>query len=185
MEPWLAPVTLRRRLGLTLFLTLLVGFTVYFPLQRWIKGSLVMPLRIGNQALIIIPETNTKSLRPGVLRVFRFGGVPVRGAWLAEGFVVAELRGRPGDRIRFDNGVYFVNDHAFPARPLMPQAGEGQVPENHWFIWPDSSIRVGGELPAMNTGQRDELLRELALVPSSRLVGRPLRWWFWRNIYVP
>jgi hypothetical protein len=183
---WLEPGGLRRRILLALFSTLLIGVMVYYPLQRWIQSSLVMPLRIGNQDLMLVPDHRVSSLRPGVVRVFRFGGVAgVQGVLLGQGYVVAEVRGGPGDRIRFDHENYTVNGRSYPTRPLMPQTGEWLVPENHWFIWPDSSIRVTGALPAMDSASRDTLLRAMALVPSSRVVGRPLRWWFWRNLYVP
>ncbi len=183
---WLEADGLKRRILLALFSTLLVGVLVYYPLQRWIQNTLVMPLRIGNQALMLIPDRGVDSLHPGVVRVFRFGGVAgVPAALLGQGFVVAEIRAGPGDRIQFDHEIYLINGRPQPTRPLMPQAGEWLVPENHWFIWPDSSIRVTGALPAMDSGPRDALLRAMALMPSSRVIGRPLRWWFWRELYVP
>jgi hypothetical protein len=185
VEAWLDLVEWGRRLLLVLFTTLLVGVLFYFPAQRWIQNELIMPLRIGNQTLMVFPDDRVDSLRPGAVRVFRFGGTIGRGIVLGQGLVVAEIRGEPGNHIRFDRGYYLVNDRAFAARPLMPQSGEWMVPENHWFIWPDSSIKVHGALPALDAGQLDALLREMAFVPSSRLVGRPLRWWFWRSLYVP
>jgi hypothetical protein len=186
LESWLQPAGFGRRLVLVLLATLVLAVLCYLPAQRWIQSQLIMPLRVGTQDLMLIPDDRTASLRPGVVRVFRFGGgIRVQGAYLGQGYVVAEIQGGPGDRIQFESGLYRINDRAHRARPLMPSTGEWVVPENHWFIWPDSSIRVQGALPALDPGQMDALLREMALVPSSRVVGRPLRWWFWRNLYVP
>ena len=120
---------LRRRILLALFSTLLVGVLVYYPLQRWIQSTLVMPLRIGNQALMLIPDQGVGLSSPGGrARVpFRWSsGVP--GALLGQGFVVAEIRAGPGDRIQFDNEIYLINGRPQPTRPLMPQTGEWLVP---------------------------------------------------------
>jgi hypothetical protein len=185
---WIEPEGVGRRVFLALASALLLAVLVYLPLRNWVQATLVVPLRIGNRALMVLPDDQAAGLKAeaGVVRVFRFGGGGVaRGLMLGQGYVVAEIRGGPGDRIRFDHGQYFVNGRAYPARPLMPPAGAWVVPENHWFIWPDSSIRVQGALPVMDPGQREALLREIALVPASRLVGRPVRWWFWRKLYVP
>ena len=142
---WVEAEGLKRRILLALFSTLLVGVMVYYPLQRWIQSTLVMPLRIGNQDLLLVPDHRVSSIRPGVVCVFRFGGVAgVPGALLGQGYVVAEVRGGPGDRIQFESENYTVNGRSYPTRPLMPKTGEWLVPEYHWFIWPDSSIRVSG-----------------------------------------
>jgi hypothetical protein len=136
--------------------------------------------------LLVIPEAESEALQTGDVRVFRFdGGMRYRGVVVGQGFVVAEILGCPGDRIQFGEGTYSVNERGYRSRPLMPQAGGWTVPEKHWFIWPDSSIRVHGTVARLDPAQRDDLLRGMALIPCSQVVGRPLRWWFWRRLYVP
>jgi hypothetical protein len=120
-----------------------------------------------------------------VTAIFRVdeGGAP--GLRIRQGFLVAEILGQSGDRIRFQKGNYYVNEQMRTALPQMPADGEWVVPENHWFIWPFSSIGIQGNLSALDPITANATLRGLALVPKSSVVGRPLRWWFWRKLYVP
>jgi hypothetical protein len=184
LEVWMEPPDWRRRLLLALFAALLVATTIYLPAQRFIQTHLVTPLRIGATTLLITP-TRVISLQPGMTGIFRVdeGGAP--GLRIRQGFVVAEILGQPGDRIRFRNGLYYVNEQIRTALPQMPAEGEWVVPENHWFIWPFSSIGIQGNLGAIDPTTAHATLRDLAMVSKSTVVGRPLRWWFWRNLYVP
>jgi hypothetical protein len=184
LETWLSPAGWQRRLLLALFAALLVATVVYLPAQRYVQSHLVAPLRIGGATLLVVP-THDPSLRPGVTAIFRVdeGGAP--GLRIRQGFLVAEILGQSGDRIRFQKGNYHVNEQMRTALPQMPADGEWVVPENHWFIWPFSSIGIQGNLSALDPITANMTLRGLALVPKSSVVGRPLRWWFWRKLYVP
>ncbi|MCL4177987.1 MAG: hypothetical protein KJ072_09650 [Verrucomicrobia bacterium] len=184
LEVWLQPGGWQRRLLLALFAALLVATIVYLPAQRYIQSHLVAPLRVGGATLLVAP-TRELSVRPGATAIFRVdaGGAP--GLRIRQGFMVAEILGQSGDRIRFRKGHYYVNEQIRMALPQMPADGEWVVPENHWFIWPFSGIGIQGNLSALDPITAHATLRGLALVPKSAVIGRPLRWWFWRKLYVP
>jgi len=183
-EAWLEPGGWRRRLLLALFAAMLVATLLYLPAQRFIQNQMVTPLRVGDRTLLVAP-VRSSSLLPGDSAVFRIdaGGAP--GLRIQDGYVVAEILGAPGNRIRFQKGLYRVNDTFRQALPLMPGDGEWIVPENRWFIWPFSGIEIRGNLNAVDPLAAHTVLQGLAFVPMSNAVGRPLRWWFWRSLYVP
>jgi hypothetical protein len=184
IEVWLPGAGWKQRLLLTLCATLLVATLCYRPAQRFIQHHWVAPLRLGNQTLLVNPA-RPPSLRPGVAAVIRVEPDGAAGLMVLRGFVVAEILGQPGDRIQFADGWYRVNDLIRPALTHMPIQGEWIVPENHWFIWPFSSMGIQGRVAEADPAAVQTVLRRLALVPWSSVAGRPLRWWFWRNLYVP
>lgn len=174
----------KQRIVLTLCATLLVATLAYLPVQRFIQRHWVAPLRVGDRVLLVTPGYRT-ALRPGVTAVFRVESAGAGGLLVRGGFVVAEILGQPGDHIQFVEGSYRVNDRIRPALTHMPVEGEWSVPENHWFIWPVSSMSMRGRLAEADPAVVGPVLRRLALVPWSSVTGRPLPWWFGRELYVP
>jgi hypothetical protein len=184
VETWLEPGNWQRRLLLALAATLVAASLLYLPVQRFVQNRLVMPLRIGGRTLLVIPDSG-RLLEPGSSAIFRVdaGGAP--GLRVEAGFVITEILGKAGDHVLFQSGSYRVGGVSRPALPQMPVVGEWVVPENHWFIWPFSGIGIQGNLGAVNPASASAVIQDLAFVPTSHAVGRPLRWWFWRRLYVP
>jgi hypothetical protein len=70
-----------------------------------------------------------------------------------------------------------VNGRPQPAEALMPYTGGFTVPEKEWFIWPTVDINQHGaaafDIPAV--------LRQVAMVSETQLVGRPFNTWCGRR----
>jgi hypothetical protein len=184
VETWLEPGTWQRRLLLALAATLVAATFLYLPFQRFVQHHLVMPMSIAGRTLLVVPESG-RQLQPGETGIFRVEASAVPGVHVAAGFVITEILGEAGDHVHFETGSYRVGGISHPALPQMPVAGEWVVPENHWFIWPFSGIGIQGNLSAVNPAAASAVIQDLAFVPTSHAVGRPLRWWFWRRLYVP
>jgi hypothetical protein len=103
--------------------------------------------------------------------------------YLAGGFGFGRVQAVGGDRVVFTRQSMQVNGEMFPGRSFMPTNESWVVPENHWFIWPESAISISGN-PQQNDAVA-RLMRESAMVPESQFVGRPLRRWFWRRQTLP
>jgi hypothetical protein len=183
-EVWWSAQTARQRMlgGLCAALLLLILF--YLPVQQLVQRHWLLPLRLENRTILTTPVPR-QSLRPGQTVVVRVAAQNAPGLRVLDGYVVAEILGEPGDRIRFRSGFYQVNQRLDPALPHMPADGEWMVPENHWFIWPFSSIGIRGNLDAVDPAVAGPAVQRLASVPMANVVGRPLRWWFWRKVEIP
>lgn len=184
LELWVESKSWKQRLVNALLALLLVSTFIYMPAQRLMQNRLVIPLRIHNATILVIPS-NPYHLRPGATAIFRIEAGGASGLRIREGYVISEILAQPGDRILFDKGTYRVNGASHSALPQMPAEGEWVVPENHWFIWPFSSIGIHGDLRAVPPGTANMVVHDLAMVAQSNMVGRPMRWWFWRKLYVP
>ena len=60
-----------------------------------------------------------------------------------------------GDTVRFTTNVFFINGQPAPRLPHMPDTGEVQVPEKHWFIWPNLDISGHGNVGEDRISSRD------------------------------
>jgi hypothetical protein len=98
---------------------------------------------------------------------------------------MGEVRARGGETVAFSAQGGRAGQRQFLARPLMPTDGEWMVPENHWFIWPESGMELRGNAAAGTAAARTLAMIDISFVPESRLVGRALRRWFWRTFEIP
>ena len=102
--------------------------------------------------------------------------------WVRSGFGLGPVLAMAGDTIRFATNVFFINGHAAPRLPHMPGTGEVQVPEKHWFIWPNLDISGHGNV---GEGRISSTMLQLAIVSENQYVGKPFKRWFWRRQITP
>ena len=101
---------------------------------------------------------------------------------VANGLGFGQVQAVPGGRVAFTPRSFQVNDQVFPRRSYIPVQETWVVPEKHWFIWPDSIISISGN---PRTEAVAKMMREVAMVPESEMVGKPFRRWFWRRQTLP
>jgi hypothetical protein len=159
-------------LGVVLVLSLLV----YPSLRRYVERHWFMPLTVRQQVVVIDTRPSARHVERGDWIAFRYDAIQAGNVRLPGGFGMGVVEGVGGDRVVFGPDDYTILGLRHRRRSMMPRSGSWQVPENHWFVWPDSSISVAG-----NTANLTPLLPDLALVPAERCVGRPFRHWFGRD----
>lgn len=174
---------LRRRLILSMVAGCVVSLGIYVPLQRRFQEWLAMPLRVGDKVIIVGADRNAGSVRRGAWVAYRIEPVSGDHVVLSGGFALGRVQAVAGDRVVFTPDNVQVNNAVFPRRLYMPVNETWVVPENHWFIWPDSAISIKGN-PPPGDGIA-QLMRGIALVPEPRYAGKPLRRWFWRRQTLP
>jgi hypothetical protein len=173
----------RWRVILSLATFSLIYLCIYQPLQRQFENHVAMPLRAGNKVVMVRTRQPRTSVKRGDMVAYRIESRSVDHYYLAGGFGFGRVQAVAGDRVVFTPQGMQINGEVFPWRPLMPTNESWIVPENHWFIWPESAISSAG-----NSQQNDavaRLMRESAMVPESQFVGKPLRHWFWRRQILP
>lgn len=173
---WPREVTVRSQVTLTLTTLLAVGLLIYLPAQRLVERHLFLPLRIGEHVLVVAAGTPARSVRRADLIAYRIESRRAGNVRLAEGFGLGQVEAVGGDTIHFGKDTYTIRGLSRPRRAHMPCEQEWLVPENHWFVWPDSSMNISG-----NAANVTPMLQDLALVPESQLVGKPFRRWFGRE----
>jgi len=157
-------------------IVLVVSGLVYPSLRRHLEQHWFMPVTVRNQVVIVDVRPSARHIERGDWITFRYKAVR-RGFVHAEsGFGMGVVEGIAGDQVIFGREEYTIAGVRNPRRWMMPQSGQWQVPENHWFVWPDSSMNISG-----NAANVTPMLQDLALVPESQLVGKPFRRWFGRE----
>jgi hypothetical protein len=177
---WPRAFTLGDQALLACVLVLVLTLGVYRPLQRAVERHLFLPLRIGERVLVVAANTPSGSVQRGDLIAYRIHGRGTGNVRLGEGFGLGRVEAVAGDTIRFGKEAYTIRGQSRPLRAYMPVGEEWVVPENHWFIWPDSSMTVAGHVANLAPWFQD-----LALVPAKDFVGKPFARWFGRRQVEP
>lgn len=177
---WPTEMSTRTRIATSLGIFLATSLLIYAPLRAVLERYFFLPLRVEDRVVVISVRSPVEAVRRGDLIAYRIRSVRVGNLRLRAGFGLGRIEAVAGERIRFDEEVYTVNDVTRPRRADMPQNLEWVVPPNHWFIWPDSVIHASGD--AANVPQ---VVQGLALVPESQFVGKPFQRWFGREQVKP
>jgi len=173
---------LRWRMLLSLVAFSAVYLGIYRPLQNQFERRLALPLRVGQKVVIVGAQPDAGTVRQGDWVAYRIPRTLGDHAYLSDGLGFGQVQAVPGARVVFTPENLEVNGALFPRRPYMPLSETWIVPEKHWFIWPDSIISVRGD---PRTEAVAKMMREVAMVPESELVGKPFRRWFWRRQELP
>ena len=182
LHRWPTEMTPRRRIATSFGILLATSLLIYAPLRAALERRCFLPLRVQDRVMVISPGASAERVRRGDLMVYRIRPASVGSVRLRAGYGMGRIEAVAGDRIRFDEATYTVQGVTRTRRAHMPQSLEWVVPENHWFVWPDSAIKVSGN---GNAGDVPRVLQELALVPESAYVGRPFQRWFGRRQVEP
>ena len=179
---WLKESDLRTRLLATICTIIAIWGLAYLPLMHYVQNHWFMPMTRNGTLMIVKSGVKPRTLKRGDFVAFKtsretYGGGHGDLVHLAAGMYVDPVIGLPGDSIVFSNHVVFVNGRPQPAEALMPYTGGFTVPEKEWFIWPTVDINQHGaaafDIPAV--------LRQVAMVSETQLVGRPFNTWCGRR----
>jgi hypothetical protein len=167
---------------------LAVWLLVYRPVVKFAEANWWQPMVVQGRVLVMKPAKFRSSVQRGDRVLYSIGGnagyqAHGEGAvWVRSGFGWGPVLAVAGDTIRFSTNVFFINGQAQPRLPHMPVAGEVQVPEKHWFIWPNLDISGHG-----NVGEASisATMLQLAVVSQNQYVGEPYPRWFWQRPVKP
>ena len=182
MSHWSPPADFAQRMKQSFLVLLGVGLLVYWPLRSVLVNQLAMPLRLQNQAVVVVnPRGRAAEVRRGDWVAYRISGRVAGGHMVInmDGLELERVVAMAGERVRFFEDHYQLNDRSFPLLAHMPTSGEWAVPEKHWLIWP-TMLASWGQTYGVQ-GAIAEAMQRSALVPYSQLVGRPYGHWFWRR----
>jgi len=173
-------VDFAHRMLAAVLVTAFLIFLVYFPPWELVQRYLFLPVNFGGTRVVVNPRANVTTIRRGDLVLYRIGESYSQGVMVREGFGLQPVLGLPGDRVRFDGRVFWVDGERHLSLPEMPVTGNVLVTEKHWFIWPE--LHTGGHGIGDLTAQRQSAYLDLALVSQENFVGRPFkRWFFWKQ----
>jgi hypothetical protein len=165
------------RLTLAFATVVCLAVTVYWPLMS-LAGRWVVPVRTSEGVYVISRAAMPESIARGDWVACQIsGGSGIGDVIVRRGVFLNRVIALPGDRIEFAPGAFHVNGVAHQSLPHMPASGSYEVGQNHWFIWPDMKMTGGNAAAAQISAT---LLGE-AMVPADRLIGKPIKWWFWRQ----
>ncbi len=172
------------RFPLAIATLLVVWLAVYRPVVKLAEANWWRPMIVQGRVMVMKPAEFRDSVQRGERVLYSIGGseggyAHGEGAvWVRSGFGLGPVLAMAGDTIRFATNVFFINGQAEPRLPHMPTTGEVQVPEKHWFIWPNLDISGHG-----NVGEDriSSTMLQLAIVSENQYVGKPFKRWFWRR----
>ena len=182
LERWPGEMSPRRRIATSFGIFLATSLLIYAPLRVVLERCCFLPLRVQDRVVVISPRASAEGVRRGDLVAYRIRSASVGNVRLRAGYGMGRIEAVAGEWIRFDEDTYTVSGVTRPRRAHMPQNLGWAVPQNHWFIWPDSAIKASGNGNVSNVPQ---VLQELALVPESEYVGKPFKRWFGRRQVEP
>ncbi|MGA9452164.1 MAG: hypothetical protein WBW41_12565 [Verrucomicrobiia bacterium] len=176
------------RFPLAIVTLLVVWLAAYRPVVKFAEANWWRPMIVRGQVMVMKPAQLRDLVQPGEWVLYAIGGNPdhyVHGegaVWVRSGFSLGPVLAVAGDTVRFTTNVFFINGHPAPRLPHMPDTGEVQVPEKHWFIWPNLDISGHG-----NVGEDriSSAMLQLAMVSENQYVGKPFQRWLWRRQIIP
>jgi len=177
---WPTEMSTRTRIATSLGTFLATSLLIYAPLRAVLERHFFLPLRVEDRVVVISVRSPAEGVQCGDLIAYRIRSAWVGNTYLRAGYGMGRIEAVAGDRIRFDGEGYTINGVTRPRRADMPRNLEWVVPQNHWFIWPDSAIKASG-----NGDIAPKVVQELALVPESQFVGKPFQRWFGREQVKP
>ncbi len=187
-QRWLAAGEFGARLAFTAFVMLAMVLLLYLPARGLVQQRLITPLRLQGQVIVVRRTLPVHPLQHGQWLAYSLpetetGEAHNGGAiWFHGGTGFGPVLAVGGDHVIFSTNGYSVNGVAHPALPHMPVAGECQVPEKHWFIWPNLAISGHGNV---GEGAISGALLALADVAPRQFLGLPFDRWFWRPQTLP
>jgi hypothetical protein len=173
---WLAESSFRARLGAAVATLIALWAFVYYPLAQLVERHWFMPMRIGNNVVIVQRRVSAASVQRGDWIACRIGSQNEPGVYLRSGFAIEPVLALAGDRVEFTKEALFVNGNRLPRNPQMPVAGEFVVPPKTWFIWPRLGIYQHG-----NEGNVPAMMFRVGMVPETEFIGKPFKRWFGRS----
>jgi len=177
-NPWLARARLFFRLLLAVAMLVVVGGLVYRPIRQQMQDHWLMPLRVREQVVLVQTLSRASAVGRGDWIAYRQEGERYSGVLVQGGLALRPVLGMPGDEVRFATDACLINGSPTPRLPGMPDQGGFQVPENHWFIWPDHVMTQRGHAaPAA----ADAASLRMSNVDQNQFVGTPFKRWFWRR----
>jgi hypothetical protein len=181
LQRWLQPESLRWRMVLSVVALAFVGLGVYGPLRERILERF-LPLRVGEQVIVVRPLTAAVRVGPGDVVAFRLAYTRLDGPiFLAEGYGIERVLAVAGSRVVFNPDGYEVDGERRPRLEFMPSTGEMIVPQKHFFVWPRLDI-VNRAGPGVNVSGA---IVQIAMIHEDKIVGRPCRHWFGRRQALP
>ena len=165
-----------------------VWLLAYRPVVKLAEANWWRPMIVQGRVMVMKPAKAPDSIQRGELVLYSIGGNQGRYAhgegavWVHSGFGLGPVLAVAGDTILFTTNVFFINGQPAPRLPHMPITGEIQVPEKHWFIWPNLDISGHG-----NVGEAgiSSAMLQLAMVSENQCVGKPFQRWFGRRQITP
>jgi hypothetical protein len=169
----------RARILTAVLVTLILICGVYFPIWQLVQHYWFVPVEIAGTRLVIDPRASPLKVQRGDVVLYRIAGSYDNSVLVRAGLGLQRVLGVPGDHVRFQPKTFEVAGRRLPLLPEMPQSGELDVPEKHWFIWPTLNTGGHGNL----AGQRQAAYLQLALVDQADFAGRLYpRWFFWKQV---
>lgn len=176
------------RFPLAIATLLVVWLAVYRPVVKFAEATWWRPMIVQGRVMVMKPAKFRDLIQRGEWVLYSIGGNQGRYAhgegavWVRSGFGLGPVLAVAGDTIRFTTNAFFINGQSEPRLPHMPTTGEVQVPEKHWFIWPNLDISGHG-----NVGEASisSTMLQLAIVSENQYVGKPFQRWFWRRQITP
>lgn len=188
-NPLLRNEPFHSRIGFTLLVLLGMMLLLYWPARSFVQNRFFTPLRLNGHVVVVQRFLPRKTILRGDWIAYRpdedavgnnyHGGT----VWLRSGLCLAPVLAVAGDRVEFStNGLFYVNGVAHTNQPYMPDSVSFEVPEKHWFIWPNLGISGHGDV---GSARVTSALMGLANVPEENYYGRPFDRWFWRKQTLP
>ncbi|MBI2928853.1 MAG: hypothetical protein HYY24_24585 [Verrucomicrobia bacterium] len=175
-------LSLAKRLVYALAVLFVVSQLVYLPTRRFVENHLFLPLRLGEQVVIVNVLKSPGAIHRGDSVAYRIAAGAGQGFAIREGFALDKVLAVSGDRVVYSGVDLKINGVSRPRQPHMPVSGERIVPQKCWFLWPSLTIsREGPATDALVAAQMDKL----SLVSESAFVGKPFARWFWRRQVMP
>ena len=130
------------RLLLTIAVLLGLGTVFYAPLRGTIENRWAMPLRANGH--VIARATNARcGIKRGDWMAYTLSGQLLSNhgyefIYHRNGMALGRCWRRRAIRVEFSAKTFSVNGTPHSRLSHMPASGSLVVPENHWFIWPES-----------------------------------------------
>lgn len=191
-QTWLTQQRLLTQLALGLILFGAISFLVYVPARNWFEAHLATPLPTGKRVLVMNPRIRPTSIQRGDWLAYRIeggyragihqpGGGYVPGVNVRGGFGFGPVLAVPGDRVKFGEKYFRVNDSFRVRLANMPQSGELVVSPNQWLVWPE----VGVSMYGVGREVAEQAMLNIALARKDNLTGKPYQRWFFRKQTIP
>lgn len=149
---------------------------VYLPARRQIEEHYLMPLKMGDEIVVVKVYKSPQAVKRGDLVAYRIGKSVRKASMKNAGYRLDRVAGVSGDHVRVTAEHYEVSGQVYPRPPEAPLRADLVVPEKHWFISPAPVIKGAEKTPKTSLADAAPGF----LVNESDFVGVPVKGWFWR-----
>ncbi len=178
LERSLATSSFRSRLLLLAAVVAMLTCALYLPGRKLVLNHLFFPLRINERVIVIRRGIAPAALHRGDVVAYSIEGFSQGELILRAGYGLGPILALPGDELRFTPASFEVNGVAQARLDLMPESGQWQIAEKHWFVWPQFA-RTGHGYVA-GTGLAESIM-SVGTISAEQILGKPCRWWLWRR----